>query len=71
MWKTCKNGTKPNNVAKMCRSQQVNVYKVAEDVEGRSEDGCNIIQNFDFCDEFEIISIEYSQQSQLQIEQKV
>ena len=39
----------------MCRSQQVN--KITETTES-SEEECNLIQTFDSCDDFEVMSIE-------------
>ena len=55
MGKSCKNCNKPNHFAKMCRSQQVN--EIANE-DSSSEEECNLIQNFDFCDEFEIMALE-------------
>ena len=51
----CKNCNKPNHFARMCRSQQVN--EITETTES-SEEECNLIQTFDSCDEFEVMSIE-------------
>ena len=55
MGKSCKNCNKPNHFAKMCRSQQVN--EVVNEYSS-SEEECNLIQNFDSCEEFEMISVE-------------
>ena len=55
MGKSCKNCNKPNHFAKMCRSQQVN--EIANE-DSSSEAECNLIQNFDSCDEFEIMALE-------------
>ena len=53
--KTCKNCSKPNHFAKMCKSQQVN--EIAEK-SSSSDEECNLIQSFDLCEEFEIMAIE-------------
>ena len=53
--KTCKNCSKPNHFAKMCKSQQVN--EIAEK-SSSSDQECNLIQSFDSCDEFEIMAVE-------------
>ena len=55
MGKSCKNCNKPNHFAKMCRSQQVN--EIANE-DSSLEEECNLIQNFDSCDEFEIMAVE-------------
>ena len=55
MGKSCKNCNKPNHYAKMCRSQQVN--EIANE-DSNSEEECNLKQNFDSCDEFEIMAVE-------------
>ena len=55
MGKTCKNCNKPNHFAKMCKSQQVN--EIANE-DSSSEEECNLIQTFDSCDEFEIMTVE-------------
>ena len=55
MRKQCKNCNKPKHFARMCRSQQVN--EITETTES-SEEECNLIQTFDSCEEFEIMSIE-------------
>ena len=55
MGKSCKKCNKPNHFAKMCRSQQVN--EIANE-DSSSEEECNLIQNFDSCDEFEIMALE-------------
>ena len=39
----------------MCRSQQVNEKT---EMKGRTEEECKLILTFDFCEEFEIMSIE-------------
>ena len=55
MSKTCKNCNKPNHFAKMCKSQQVN--EIANE-DSSSEEECNLIQTFDSCDDFEILTVE-------------
>ena len=55
MGKTCKNCSKPNHFAKMCKSQQVN--EIAEK-SSSSDEECNLIQSFESCEEFEIMSVE-------------
>ena len=55
MGKQCKNCNKPNHFARMCRSQQVN--EKTENTES-SEEGCNLIETFDSCEEFEVMAIE-------------
>ena len=57
MGKQCKNCNKPNNFARMCRSQQVN--EITETTES-SEEECNLIQTFDSREELEIMSIEHT-----------
>ena len=52
--KTCKNCGKPNQFAKMCRSQQVS--EIAEESE-RLEEECNLIrESFGSCSDFEVMS---------------
>ena len=55
MGKLCKNCNKPNHFAKMCKSQQVN--EIANE-DSSSEEECNLMKNFDHCDEFEIMVVE-------------
>ena len=55
MGKTCKNYNKPNHFAKMCKSQQVNEIS---NEDSSSEEECKLIQTFDSCDEFEIMTVE-------------
>ena len=55
MGKTCKNCSKPNHFAKMCRSQQV--HEIAERTSSSDEE-CNLIQSFDSCEEFKIMAVE-------------
>ena len=55
MGKQCKNCNKPNYFTRMCHSQQVN--EITENTES-SEEECNLIQTFDSCEEFEVMSIE-------------
>ena len=55
MRKACKNCSKPNLFAKMCRSNQVN--EIGED-KPSSEKECNLIQSFNSYDEFEIMMVE-------------
>ena len=68
MGKSCKNCNKPNHFAKMCRSQQVN--EVANE-DSSSEEECNLIQNFDSCDEFEIMAVEEDFTSIAEIEKYI
>ena len=63
--KTCKNCNKPNQFARMCRSQQTN--EVTEEASSSDED-CNLIRCFDSCDDFEIMSTEMDDMSVKQIE---
>ena len=65
MGKSCKNCNKSNHFAKMCRSQQMN--EVTENTTS-SDKECNLIQNFDSCNEFKIMSIEIDYRSIEQIE---
>ena len=55
MGKTCKNCSKPNHFAKMCKSQQVN--EIAEK-SSSSDEECNLIQSFESCEELKIMAIE-------------
>ena len=55
MGKQCQNCNKPNQFARMCRSQQVS--EITENTES-SEEECNLIQTFDSCEEFEVMAIE-------------
>ena len=55
MGKTCKNCSKANHFAKMCKSQQVN--EITEK-SSSSDEECNLIQSFELCEEFEIMSVE-------------
>ena len=55
MGKTCKNCSKPNHFAKMCKSQQVNEIAEKSSI---SDEECNLIQSFESCEEFEIMSVE-------------
>ncbi|XP_063716596.1 uncharacterized protein LOC134844031 [Symsagittifera roscoffensis] len=66
MGKKCKNCSKPNHFAKMCKSQQVN--EIAEK-SSSSDEECNLIQSFDSCDEFEIMAIESELSSLEQIDE--
>ena len=68
MGKSCKNCIKPNHFAKMCGSQQVNetVNKSSS-----SEEECNLIQSFDSCEKFEIMSVENDLTSIAAIEQYI
>ena len=50
----------------MCQSQQVNEV-VNEN--SSSEEECNLIQNFDSCEEFEIMSVENDIKSIVAVEQ--
>ena len=68
MGKTCKNCSKPNRFAKMCRSQQVN--EIAEK-SSSSDEECNLIHYFDSCDEFEIMAIESEISSMIQIDEYI
>ena len=68
MRKTCKNCSKPNHFAKMCRSQQVN--EIAEK-SSNSDEECNLIQSFDSCDEFEVMAIESEISSMEQIDEYI
>ena len=68
MGKSCKNCNKPNHFAKMCRSQHVNEI-VNEN--SSSEEESNPIQNFDSCEEFEIMSVEDDIKSIVAIEQYI
>ena len=68
MGKTCKNCSKPNRFAKMCRSQQVN--EIAEKTSS-SDAECNLIQSFYSCDEFEIMAIESEISSMEQIDEYI
>ena len=64
MGKTCKNCSKPNHFAKMCRSQQVN--EIAEKTSSSDEE-CSLINSFDSGDELEIMAIESETSSMKQI----
>ena len=55
MGKNCKNCTKPNHFAKMCRSNQIN--EIFEEKSSSGEE-CNLIQCFDSCDKFEIMMVD-------------
>ena len=55
MEKSCKSCNRPNHIAKMCRSNQVN--EIAEE-NSSSEEECNLIGCFDSCEEFEIMAVE-------------
>ena len=56
MEKTSSNCSKPNHFAKMCRFQQVS--EITED-SVKSEEECNLIMDdFESCSEFEIMSIQ-------------
>ena len=68
MGKSCKNCNKPNQITKMCRSQQVNEIK---NENSSSEEECNLIQNFDSFEEFEIMSIENERTSIVAVEQYI
>ena len=68
MGKKCKNCSKPNHFAKMCKSQQVN--EIAEK-SSSSDEECNLIQSFDLCDEFEIMAIEAELSSLEQIDEYI
>ena len=65
MGKTCKNCSKPNHFAKMCRSQQVN--EIAEKTSSSDEE-CNLIYS---CDEFKIMAIESEISSMEQIDEYI
>ena len=66
MGKTCKNCSKPNHFAKMCKSQQVN--EIAEK-SSSSDEECNLIQSFDSCEEFENMAIESELSSMEEIDE--
>ena len=68
MGKTCKNCSKPNHFAKMCKSQQLN--EIAEKISSSDEE-CNSIQSFDSCDEFEIMAEESEISSMEQIDEYI
>ena len=68
MGKACKNCSKPNHYAKMCRSQQVN--EIAEK-SSSSDEECNLIQSFDSCEEFEIMAIESELSSMEEIDEYI
>ena len=68
MGKSCKKSNKPNHFAKMCRSQQVN--EVANE-DSSSEEECNLIKNFDSCNEFEIMAVEEDFTSIAEIEKYI
>ena len=68
MGKKCKNCSKPNHFAKMCKSQQVN--EISEK-SSSSDEECNLIQSFDSCDEFEIMAIESELSSLEQIDEYI
>ena len=68
MGKTCKNCSKPNHFAKMCKSQQVN--EIAEK-RSSSDEECNLIQSFDSCEEFEIMAIELELSSMEEIDEYI
>ena len=68
MGKTCKNCSKPNHFAKMCKSQQVN--EIAEK-SSSSDEECNLIQSFDSCDEFEIMAVDSEISSMEQIDEYI
>ena len=55
MGKQCKKCNKPNHFACIGRSQQV--HEITETTESLEEE-CNLIQTFDSCDDFEVMSIE-------------
>ena len=55
MGKTCEKCNKPNHLARINRSQQIN--KVTEKTSSSDEE-CNFIRCFDSCDDFEIMAIE-------------
>ena len=63
-----KNCNKPNNFAKKCRLQQANEIVNENSV---SEEECNLIQNFDSCEEFEIFSIKNELTSIVAVEQYI
>ena len=56
MGKTCKNCVKPNQFAKMCRSQQIS--EVAEESEGSVEECDKLSESFGSYSEFEVMSIQ-------------
>ena len=68
MGKTCKNCSKPNHFAKMCKSQQVN--EIAKK-SSSSDEECNLIQSFDSCEEFEIMAIESELSSMEEIDEYI
>ena len=68
MEKSCKNCNKPNHLTTMCRSQQVKEF-VNEN--SSSEEECSLIQNFDSCEEFEILSVENDLKSIKAVEQYI
>ena len=68
MGKTCKNCSKSNHFAKMCKSQQVN--EIAEK-SSSSDEKCNLIQSFDSCEEFEIMAIESELSSMEEIDEYI
>ena len=68
MGKSCKNCNKPNQFVKMCRSQQVNEVAIED---SSSEEKCNLIQNFDSFDEFEIMAVEEDFTSIAEIEKYI
>ena len=68
MGKTCKNCSKPNHFAKMCKSQQVN--EIAEK-SSSSDEECNLIQSFNSCEEFGIMAIESELSSMEEIDEYI
>ena len=53
MGKTCKKSSKPNHFAKMCQQ----VSEITEDSEKSEEEHNLIMETFERCSQFEIISI--------------
>ena len=68
MGKKCKNCSKPNHFAKICRSQQVN--EIAEKTSSSDEERI-LIQSFDSSDEFEIMATESETSSMEQIDEYI